>query len=161
MKAPKLLLDHISAVSRLGGTKAGRPAARGISVALAAVVISLYSMFLLQALTQEPELWRWIEFYEGRKYEIAPLPVKPRSLSVGKNLGVGGMTKTPPSGKKAFEWLPKGEPGGRVTGRGRDIQGVFRLVRIQHELADWWADQSSLIALTQWLNAQTGIKTDM
>jgi hypothetical protein len=166
MKAPKLLLDHISAVSRLGGTKASRSAARGISVALAAAVISLYSMFLLQALTPEPELWRWIEFYEGRKYEIAPLPVKPESLSVGKNLGVGGMrrvdvTKTPPSGKKAFERLPKGEPGGRVTGRGRDIQGVFRLVRIQHELADWWADQSSLVALTQWLNAQTGIKTDM
>ena len=87
MKAPKLLLDHISAVSRLGGTKAGRSAARGISVALAAVVIPLYSMFLLQALTPEPELWRWIEFYEGGKYETAPLPMKPESLSVGKNLG--------------------------------------------------------------------------
>jgi hypothetical protein len=166
MKAPKLLLDHISAVSKSGGTKAGRPAARGISVAFAAVVISLYSMFLLRALTPEPELWRWIEFYEGGKYEIAPLPMKPKSLSVGKNLGVEGMrridvTKTASPGKKAFERLPKGEPGGRVTGRGRDIQGVFRLVRIQHELADWWADQSSLLALTQWLNAQTRIKTDM
>ncbi len=57
--------------------------------------------------------------------------------------------------------LPKGEPGGRVVGRGKDIRGLYRLVRIQHDLADWWADQSSLVALAQWLNTQTKIKTDM
>jgi hypothetical protein len=26
--------------------------------------------------------------------------------------------------------LPQGEPGGRVIGRGKDIKGVFRLVRL-------------------------------
>lgn len=57
--------------------------------------------------------------------------------------------------------LPKGEPGGRVIGRGKDIQGVFRFARIRHSLADWWADQTSLVALTEWLNRQTRIKTDM
>lgn len=57
--------------------------------------------------------------------------------------------------------LSKGEPGGCVLGRGKDIRGVFRLVRLRHDLADWWADQSSLVALTHWLNTQTKIKTDM
>ena len=40
--------------------------------------------------------------------------------------------------------LPKGEPGGRVIGKGRDIRGVFRFTRIRHDLSDWWADASSL-----------------
>ncbi len=57
--------------------------------------------------------------------------------------------------------LPKGEPGGRVIGRGKDIRGVFRFTRIRHSLSDWWADASSLNALTQWLNERTKIKTDM
>ena len=57
--------------------------------------------------------------------------------------------------------LPKGEPGGRVIGKGRDIRGVFRFARIRHDLSDWWADASALNALTQWLNERTKIKTDM
>ena len=57
--------------------------------------------------------------------------------------------------------LPKGEPGGRVIGKGRDIRGVFRFARIRHNLSDWWADASSLNALTKWLNERTKIKTDM
>ncbi len=57
--------------------------------------------------------------------------------------------------------LPKGEPGGRVIGKGRDIRGVLRFARVRHDLSDWWADASALNALTQWLNERTKIKTDM
>ena len=57
--------------------------------------------------------------------------------------------------------LPKGEPGGRVIGKGKDIRGVFRFARVRHDLSDWWADASALNALTQWLNERTQIKTDM
>ena len=57
--------------------------------------------------------------------------------------------------------LPKGDPGGRVIGKGKDIRGVFRFVRIRHSLSDWWADPSALNALTKWLNERTRIKTDM
>ena len=57
--------------------------------------------------------------------------------------------------------LPKGEPGGRVVGRGKNIRGVFRFTRIRHTLSDWWADASSLNALTKWINERTKIKTDM
>ena len=56
---------------------------------------------------------------------------------------------------------PRGEPHGHVIGRGKDIRGVFRFTRIRHSLSDWWADASSLNALTQWLNERTKIKTDM
>ena len=57
--------------------------------------------------------------------------------------------------------LPKGEPGGRVIGKGRDIRGVLRFARVRHDLSDWWADASALNALTKWLNERTKIKTDM
>ena len=57
--------------------------------------------------------------------------------------------------------LPRGEPGGRVAGRGRDIRGVFRFTRLRHDLSDWWADASALNAFTKWLNEKTRIRTDM
>ena len=57
--------------------------------------------------------------------------------------------------------LPRGEPGGEVIGTGRDIRGVLRFGRIRHNLSDWWADASSLNALTKWLNERTKIKADM
>ena len=57
--------------------------------------------------------------------------------------------------------LPRGEPGGRVVGRGRDIRGVLRFTRVRHSLSDWWTDASSLNAFTKWLNEKTQIRTDM
>lgn len=106
---------------------------------------------------------RGIKLYEDGEYEIARVPTKPKDPSVSSILSVKMRPRdvAASSEKQALEPLPRGEPGGRVIGRGRDIQGVFRLVRIQHELADWWADQSSLVALTEWLNTQTKIRTDM
>ena len=64
-------------------------------------------------------------------------------------------------GNDAVLPLPKGEPGGRVIGKGRDIRGVLRFARVRHDLSDWWADASALNALTQWLNERTKIRTDM
>ena len=57
--------------------------------------------------------------------------------------------------------LPRGEPGGRVIGRGADVRGVLRFTRVRHSLSDWWADASSLNAWTKWMNERTKIKTDM
>ena len=57
--------------------------------------------------------------------------------------------------------LPKGEPGGRVIGRGKDIRGVLRFARVRHYLSDWWTDASALNALANWLNERTKIRTDM
>ena len=57
--------------------------------------------------------------------------------------------------------LPRGEPGGRVVGKGRDIRGLLRFTRVRHSLSDWWADASALTAWTKWMNARTEIKTDM
>ncbi len=90
----------------------------------------------------------------------------PPGLAMVENVGaapdaLGDVVENVTLSKYTVRPLPKGEPGGRVIGKGRDIQGVFRFTRIRHTLSDWWADASALNALTQWLNERTEIKTDM
>ena len=90
----------------------------------------------------------------------------PPGLSMVENVGaardaLGDVVENITLSKYKVLPLPKGEPGGRVIGKGKDIQGVFRFTRIRHDLSDWWADASSLNALTKWLNERTKIKTDM
>ena len=81
---------------------------------------------------------------------------------VGAKLdGLGDMVADITLGNVAVPPLPRGEPGGRIIGKGKDIQGVFRFTRVRHSLSDWWADASSLNALSKWLNERTQIKTDM
>ncbi len=90
----------------------------------------------------------------------------PPGLAMVENIGaapdaLGDVVENVTLSKYTVPPLPKGEPGGRVVGKGRDIQGVFRFTRIRHTLSDWWADSSALNALTKWLNERTKIKTDM
>ena len=91
---------------------------------------------------------------------------RPPGLAMVENVGaardaLGKVVENIILSKHKILPLPKGEPGGRVIGKGKDIQGVFRFARIRHNLSDWWADASSLNALTKWLNERTKIKTDM
>ncbi len=91
---------------------------------------------------------------------------RPPGLMMVKQVGaardaLGDVVESITLGNVAVPPLARGEPGGRVIGKGRDIQGVFRFTRIRHTLSDWWADASSLNALTKWLNERTKIKADM
>ena len=91
---------------------------------------------------------------------------RPAGLSMVKEVGsipdaLGDVVKSISLGGAEVPPLPRGEPGGRVIGRGADIRGVFRFTRVRHSLSDWWADASSLNAWTKWMNERTKIKTDM
>ena len=72
--------------------------------------------------------------------------------SVVENITLGNVEVRP---------LPRGEPGGRIAGKGRDFQAVLRFTRIRHNLSDWWADASALNAFSKWLNQRTPIRSDM
>ena len=90
----------------------------------------------------------------------------PAGLSMVKEVGaipdaLGDVVESITIGNRDVPPLPRGEPGGRVVGRGADIRGVFRFTRVRHSLSDWWADASSLNAWTKWMNERTKIKTDM
>lgn len=71
---------------------------------------------------------------------------------IATDVSLGGVLVEP---------LPKGEPGGRVIGKGKDIKGVIRFTRLKHRLSDWWADPTSVIGLVNWLNAKTQIRADL
>jgi len=71
---------------------------------------------------------------------------------ISGNVSLGDMPMPP---------LPKGEPGGRVIGRGKDIKGVVRFTRLKHRLSDWWADPTSIMGLVKWINARTQIRADL
>ncbi len=91
---------------------------------------------------------------------------RPAGLAMVEEVGaipdaLGDVVQGVTLGNKEVPPLPRGEPGGRVIGRGADIRGVFRFTRVRHSLSDWWADASSLNAWTKWMNERTKIKTDM
>jgi hypothetical protein len=93
---------------------------------------------------------------------------RPPGLTMVKDVGaantsdaLGDVVGSITLGNVEVPPLARGEPGGTVIGKGRDIRGVFRFTRVRHSLSDWWADASSLNALTKWLNERTKIKTDM
>ncbi|MFC1713851.1 DUF4159 domain-containing protein, partial [Candidatus Poribacteria bacterium] len=64
-------------------------------------------------------------------------------------------------GRQRVQPLPKGQPGGIVAGRGKDMEGHIRFTRLKHDLADWWADPTSIPAVMHWMNTQTKIRADM
>ena len=102
----------------------------------------------------------------GRSVQVKVAFKHPPGLAMVENVGaareaLSDVVENIVLGNNEVLPLPKGDPGGRVIGRGKDIRGVFRFTRIRHSLSDWWADASSLNALTQWLNERTKIKTDM
>ncbi|HGJ64480.1 TPA: DUF4159 domain-containing protein [bacterium] len=51
--------------------------------------------------------------------------------------------------------------GGMLIGKGNNISGHIRLVRVKHGLSDWWQDPSALTGLVDWLNKNTRIHADM
>jgi len=81
--------------------------------------------------------------------------------SAGMSEAAGDMTDSVRLGEVILPPLPKGEPGGWVVGRGKDIRGVFRFTRLKHRFSDWWADPMSLVELTKWINSHTNIHADM
>jgi len=83
------------------------------------------------------------------KGEVGKAPRGLASLTkITDSADVGGMSQ--PS-------RPRGEPGGRVIGKGKDIEGALRLARLKHRLSDWWADPTSLTGLANWINKNTNI----
>ena len=98
--------------------------------------------------------------------QVKGVSVRAPGLAMVKEVGavrdvLGDVVENITLGNVEVPPLERGEPGGRVIGKGRDIRGVVRFTRIRHSLSDWWADASSLNALVKWLNERTKIKADM
>lgn len=66
-----------------------------------------------------------------------------------------------PESLKSPTTLADNDIGGMLLGRGNDVSGHIRLIRVRHGLSDWWQDPSALTGLVDWLNKNTRIRADM
>ena len=57
--------------------------------------------------------------------------------------------------------VPEGQLGGILEGKGKELRGYIRLIRLKHSLSDWWQDPTAIPALTKWLSEHTPIRADM
>ena len=57
--------------------------------------------------------------------------------------------------------VPEGQLGGILEGKGKELRGYIRLIRLKHSLSDWWQDPTAIPSLTKWLAENTPIRADM
>ena len=77
------------------------------------------------------------------------------------NQTIGTDAGLMPENLKSPNRLPEDEVGGILVGKGSDIAGHIRLIRVKHGLSDWWQDPTALTGLVDWLNKNTRIRADM
>jgi len=73
----------------------------------------------------------------------------------------GDSSSSLPETLKSPTRLADDEIGGMLMGKGNDVSGHIRLIRVRHGLSDWWQDPTALTGLVDWLNKNTRIRADM
>jgi hypothetical protein len=58
-------------------------------------------------------------------------------------------------------YIPEGKLGAVLVGKGKDVMGFIRIVRLKHRMADWWQDPTALASFIDWLEEHTRLKADM
>lgn len=51
--------------------------------------------------------------------------------------------------------------GAVLQGKGNDITGHIRIIRVKHSLSDWWQDPTAMASLVEFLSEHTRIRADM
>lgn len=51
--------------------------------------------------------------------------------------------------------------GAVLQGKGNDITGHIRIIRVKHSLSDWWQDPTAMASLIEFLSEHTRIRADM
>jgi hypothetical protein len=59
------------------------------------------------------------------------------------------------------ELVSKNKLGAVLVGKGTDLEGHIRLVRLRHSLSDWWQDPTALPSFMKWLAENTDLRADM
>ena len=93
------------------------------------------------------------------------------ALQRGKNEGTaigGGLMSTQdgeiqdlPLDVKNPILVPEDHLGAVLKGKGTEIQGHIRLIRLKHSLSDWWQDPTAISSFAKWLAENTNLRADM
>ena len=57
--------------------------------------------------------------------------------------------------------IPDDRLGAVLEGKGTEIRGHIRLIRLKHSLSDWWQDPTAIPSFAKWLDENTNLRTDM
>ena len=57
--------------------------------------------------------------------------------------------------------VPEDHLGAVLKGKGTEIQGHIRLIRLKHSLSDWWQDPTAISSFAKWLAENTNLRADM
>ena len=79
------------------------------------------------------------------------------SLAPAQN---GGIQDLPLDAKSPI-LLPEDRLGAVLEGKGTEIRGYIRLIRLKHSLSDWWQDPTAISSFAKWLGENTDLRADM
>ena len=92
-------------------------------------------------------------------------------LQRGKNEGtaIGGSLMPAQNGEiqdpsldlKNSILVPENRLGAVLEGKGTEIRGHIRLIRLKHSLSDWWQDPTAISSFAKWLGENTNLHADM
>ena len=57
--------------------------------------------------------------------------------------------------------VPEDRLGAILEGKGTEIRGHIRLIRLKHSLSDWWQDPTAIPSFAKWLKENTNLRADM
>jgi hypothetical protein len=57
--------------------------------------------------------------------------------------------------------VPENRLGAVLEGKGTEIRGHIRLIRLKHSLSDWWQDPTAISSFAKWLGENTNLRADM
>ena len=72
----------------------------------------------------------------------------------------GGIQDLPLDAKSPI-LLPEDRLGAVLEGKGTEIRGYIRLIRLKHSLSDWWQDPTAISSFAKWLGENTDLRADM
>ena len=80
-----------------------------------------------------------------------------RSLMPAQNEGI----QDPSLDLKNSILVPENRLGAVLEGKGTEIRGHIRLIRLKHSLSDWWQDPTAISSFAKWLGENTNLRADM
>jgi hypothetical protein len=85
-----------------------------------------------------------------------------QGLSIVRSTGAeSGLSISQPKFADATTLLRDDQLGAVLQGKGNDITGHIRIVRVKHSLSDWWQDPTAMASLIEFLEEHTRIRADM
>ena len=79
------------------------------------------------------------------------------SLAPAQNGGIQDL----PLDVKNPTLVPEDRLGAVLEGKGTEIRGHIRLIRLKHSLSDWWQDPTAISSFAKWLGENTNLRADM